>query len=108
MNCRHFANFNIAGFTYYDGVDVFYELKIGTELNLKAEPTNLFDPYAVEIYYNDIKLGYIPRSENKIISKFLNLGYADLFEVKINMITPETSPEEQVGVQVRIRRKEFK
>ncbi|MDR3245998.1 MAG: HIRAN domain-containing protein, partial [Prevotellaceae bacterium] len=71
MNDRHFANFHIAGFTYYDGVDVFYELRIGTKLILKAEPTNQFDAYAVAIYYNDTKLGYVPREKNKEISKFL-------------------------------------
>jgi hypothetical protein len=102
---RHFSNFNIAGFTYADGVDVFYDLKIGTELNLKAEPTNQFDVYAVAIYYYTTKLGYIPRGENKIISQFLNLGYTDLFEVKINRITEETHTERQVSVQVRIREK---
>jgi hypothetical protein len=51
MNDRHFSNFNIAGFTYYDGVDVFYDLKIGTELQLKVEPSNRLDAYAVAIYY---------------------------------------------------------
>ncbi|MDR1895764.1 MAG: HIRAN domain-containing protein, partial [Prevotellaceae bacterium] len=99
----HFATFDIAGFTYYDGIDVFYDLKIGTELNLKAEPTNPFDPYAVIIYYKTTKLGYIPRGENKAISRFLNLGYTELFEVKINRIAPDEHTEQQVGVIVRIR-----
>jgi hypothetical protein len=103
MNDRHFANFHIAGFTYYDGVDVFYELKIGTELKLKAEPENQFDAYAVAIYYKETKLGYIPRGENKEISKFLNCGYTDIFEVKICRITSETHTEQQICVQVKIR-----
>jgi hypothetical protein len=105
MSYRHFANFSIAGFSYYDGVDVFQELKIGSELRLVAEPDNRFDPYAVVIYYKDTKLGYIPRDENKIISQFLNLGYTDLFEIKINRVSPATHPEKQIGVQVRIREK---
>jgi hypothetical protein len=102
MNDRHFSNFNIAGFTYYDGVDVFCDLKIGTELQLKAEPENRFNAYAVAIYYKETQLGYIPKGENKEISRFLNLGYADLFEVKINRITLDAHPEGQVGVLVRI------
>ena len=28
MNDRHFSTFHIAGFTYYNGVDVFENLKI--------------------------------------------------------------------------------
>jgi hypothetical protein len=105
MNDRHFANFHIAGFTYYDGVDVFYELKIGTELHLKAEPNNPFDAYAVAVYYKDTKLGYILKGENKVISKFLNCKYTDLFEVKICQITMEAHPERQVGVLVRVKEK---
>jgi len=100
---RHFDNFNIAGFTYHSGVDVFNELKIGTELILKAEPNNRNDIYAVAIYYENHKLGYIPRSNNKFISKFLNFGHIDLFDIKINRISPEEHPEQQIGVVVKIK-----
>ena len=103
MNDRHFANFYIAGFTYYDGVDVFENFKIGAELLLKAEPENPFDPNAVAIYYHDTKLGYVPRSENELLRKFLNLGYTNLFEAKINQFVPEAHPEKQIRVIVRIR-----
>jgi hypothetical protein len=107
MKERHLADFDIAGFTYCDGVDVFCELKIGTELILQAEPENRFDARAVAIYYKETKIGYIPKSENKIISQFLNLGHLDLFEVKINQISPENHTENQIGVLVRIREKKI-
>ena len=106
MNDRHFADFHIAGFTYYDGVDVFEKLKIGKELLLKAEPENRYDPNAVEIYFQKNKLGYVTRDENELLSKFLNLGYSDLFEVKISQISPDAHPEKLVRVIVRIKRKE--
>jgi len=38
MKERHFATFHIAGFTYYNGVDVFENLKIGTALLLADVP----------------------------------------------------------------------
>ncbi|MDR0755106.1 MAG: HIRAN domain-containing protein [Prevotellaceae bacterium] len=103
MTDRHFLNCHIAGFSYYDGVDVFYELKIGSELKIKVEPENKFDTYAVAIYFHDVKLGYIPRGENKLIYKFLQLGHENLFEIRINRITPDASPENQIGVSIRIR-----
>ena len=84
---------------------MFEDLKIGRELLLKAEPENRYDPEAVAIYYQDDKLGFVPRGENKAISKFLNLGYTDLFEVKISQIVPEAHPEKQVRVVVRIKEK---
>jgi hypothetical protein len=69
---------------------------------LAAEPENNYDTYAVAIYYKDHKLGYIPRGRNKYISKFLNFGHTDLFEVRINRVSPEEDPEAQIGVVVRI------
>jgi hypothetical protein len=103
---RHYDNFNIAGFTYYDGVDVFNELKIGTELHFVAEPDNKFDGYAVALYYNEYKLGYVPQNRNKYISKFLNFGHDSLFEIKINKVSPDDHPEQQIGVVVRIKNRE--
>jgi hypothetical protein len=106
MDDRHFSNFNMAGFTYYDGIDVFSELKVGSLLTMKSEPENKYDPSAVVIFYGDKKLGYVPKEENKLIFKFLELGYTDLFEVRINRVSPESHPEKQVGVLVRINKKE--
>ena len=105
MNDRHFSTFHIAGFTYYNGVDVFENLKIGKELLLKAEPENPFDPNAVAIYYQENKLGFVPRDENELIRKFLNLGHTELFEVKISQVSPDAYPEKQIRVVVRIKEK---
>lgn len=98
---EHFENFSIAGFTYYDGPIVFKELEIGTELKMSPEPENQFDKNAVVLSYKDFKLGYIPRSCNREISKVLNAGY-NLFSAYIQYINPTLKPEEQVGVIVYI------
>ncbi len=100
---RHYSTFDIAGFSYWDGCIVFNELKVGTVLTLVREEDNKFDPYAVAIYYKDSKLGFVPRGSNHEISKFLELGYAGLFEVRINRLTPDVNPEHQVGVIVYLK-----
>jgi len=48
---------HIAGFTYYDGLEVINELKLGTTVTLKSEPENPHDPGAVAVYRADKKLG---------------------------------------------------
>ena len=78
-------------------------LKIGTPLKLVREEENKFDPYAVAIYYEDYKLGYIPRGENEMICKFLDLGYADIFDLRVQRISLDAHPEKQVGVIVFIK-----
>lgn len=89
MKTRHFINFHIAGFTYYDGAEVFDELKIGTRLTLQAEPTNHFDNHAVAVFYGEYKLGYVPRTHNNALSKLLECGYSDILETVIQRVTPE-------------------
>jgi hypothetical protein len=102
---KHYSNFAIAGFTYWEGCMVLDELKIGTPLTLLREMDNKFDPYAVAIYYGDYKLGFIPRSDNHQISKFLEMGHNDLFDIRINRISRDEHPENQIGVIVFIRPK---
>lgn len=102
MNKReHLSHFSISGFTYYDGVLVFNQLDIGSELRLEAEPENKYDPRAVAIYYKDHKLGFVPRSENRIIYKLLDVGFTR-FEVRVQQLDKQSHPESQVGVVVHL------
>ena len=103
----HLTNFQIAGFGYWEGCEAFEHLKIGTKLELVREADNPFDPYAVAIYYEDYKLGYIPRGSNHDISKYLDMGLDDIYEVKITRITPDAHPENQVEVIVYIKNHDF-
>ncbi len=101
---RHFTHFAVSGFTYYDGYEVFAKLKIGAELQMKAEPDNRYDPHAVSLWLGDKQLGYIPRGQNKEISRLLVMGY-DIFEAFVNRLSPDEHPENQVGVVVKIKEK---
>ena len=86
----------------WEGCEAFDQLKIGTKLELVREEDNAFDPYAVAIYYNDYKLGFIPRAHNHDISKYLDMGLHDIYEVRITRLTPDVQPEQQVEVIVNI------
>ena len=106
MKRRHFTHFAIAGFTYYDGSMAFGELKIGSPLQLVYEPTNKYDPKAVIVKFNDFKLGYIPCGENNEISKLLEMGYTNIFDVRIQRLDPTEHPEQQVSVIVYLKKAE--
>jgi len=70
---------------------------------LVLEPENPYDAHAVALYFKKTKIGYIPRVNNKEISKLLEAGYADLFTVKINRISPEEDPENQISIVVFLK-----
>lgn len=67
------------------------------------EPENPYDAHAVALYFKKTKIGYIPRVNNKEISKLLEAGYADLFTAKINRISPEEDPENQISIVVFLK-----
>ena len=100
---RHFGNFNIAGFTYWEGCMAIADLKVGSQLRLVREEDNKFDPHAVAIYYEDYKLGFIPRGENELISKMVDLGYGKIFDCRVHRISLDAHPEKQVGVIVFLK-----
>jgi hypothetical protein len=102
MKTEHLAHFNIAGFTYYYGALVFNKLKVGKKLELKLEEDNKFDPRAVAIYYQEHKLGYVSRSENRIIYKLLKIGMKNHLRAVIQRVDSREHPESQIMVVVHL------
>lgn len=98
MKREHLANFHIAGLTFYEAPRCFKKLKIGTKLRLELELDNKFDARAVAIYYKKHKLGFVPRSENRIFYKLLLMGHHSVLELVIQQIDPTEHPEHQVRV----------
>jgi hypothetical protein len=97
-NKEHLAHFNIAGLTYYDALECYDQLCIGTKLTLMLDPENKYDPRAVAIYYENYHLGYVPRSENRLFFKLLKMGYQDAIVVRIQQRDKSTHPEQQFMV----------
>lgn len=102
MKKEHLAHFNIAGFTYYDGPLAFGKLKIGSQLELKHEEDNRFDARAIAIYHKDYKLGFIPRSENRIIYKLLKLGMGKHLQAMIQQLDSREHPESQIMIVIHL------
>jgi len=99
---KHLIDCHIAGFTYYDGLDVISELQLGTPVSLRSEPENPYDPNAVSIYYGETKLGYVPRDRNRFISDILYFGHGDIVNAKISQHDPEAHTEYQFRIVVKI------
>lgn len=102
---EHLANFHIAGLTYYDAPICFKKLEIGTELILELDLENKFDPRAVAIYYEEYKLGYVPRTENRIFYKLLKTGHKDILSLMIQQIDETEHPENQIRVVAHLLEK---
>lgn len=97
-NKEHLAHFHIAGFTYYDGVEAWPKHKMGKELDLELDEENKYDPRAIQVNLGDLKLGYLPKSENRIFYKILKVGLGDHITCRVQQLDKKEHPEEQVGV----------
>ena len=99
----HYASFPVAGFQYYQGCEVFEQLKVGIELELVRDDENPYDPEAVAIFYGNTHIGYVPRACNHDICMLLDMGAGKLFEVRICRVDPEQHPERQIEVNVYLK-----
>lgn len=92
--------FSIAGFQYYEGPARGHGLKPGEKLKLTREPQNPHDPFGVEIHRGKAKLGYVPRSDKKHISRLLEQGAR--LECRVIELDLEAGVCNMVKVEVRM------
>ncbi|MFE4029480.1 DEAD/DEAH box helicase [Priestia sp. YIM B13551] len=70
---------------------VLGELVSGAELKLKRELDNFYDEYAIEVYFKEYKIGYIPRKINEEVSYYLDLNTEYSLKTKsVDVINKET------------------
>lgn len=90
--------FCVAGFQHYPGPGLLQHMHIGEALELTAEPSNPHDPYAVSIKRHGVKLGYVPRSDNRHISRLLRQGAK--LTCRVRDITPHAPTWQMLQVAV--------
>ena len=107
---QFFMDCHLAGRKYHDADLVWDDLKVGQQLRLERDTPNYHDPYAIQVIFNkdgeDYLLGYIPRTDNQQLAAFLEMGWTEIFDCRISKLNPETHPEQQVQLTIRIKRKE--
>lgn len=64
----------IKGLVHYKFKDLKKQIVVGEELVLFRETTNIYDSFAVAVFYNKKKLGYLTAFENIVIANLLEQG----------------------------------
>lgn len=100
---RQFLNCHIAGFSHWDAVEVFDELHVGAPLELRPEPTNPFDPCAIAVWFNETKIGYVPRTHNAELAQLMFFGYGDIFSARVAQVDPQAHPERQARMAIFLK-----
>ncbi|MEO6146997.1 MAG: HIRAN domain-containing protein [Sulfuriferula sp.] len=88
----------LAGFQYYQGKQVWAEMREGDVLELVREPQNAYDQRAVRVEWHGIKLGYVPRRDNEAVARLLDRG--NRLEARITRLSTSRNPWQRVLFEV--------
>jgi hypothetical protein len=64
----------LAGFQHHRGEGVWPFLDLGAELELRREPYNPHDRYAIAVWFKNERLGYVPRKHNRLLAELMDRG----------------------------------
>ena len=66
----------VAGTSFRKLKDVEPSLTSEVKLQLKREANNEFDSFAVALFFEQHKIGFIPRDKNEVIARLMDVGKA--------------------------------
>ena len=93
----------IRGFQYYKVEALFENLREEDALELEREYDNKYDRYAIAIYWNGHKLGFVAREKNNLFAKLIDAQILS-FKAKIKTLEGEASSWEQLFYQIYIEK----
>lgn len=88
----------VAGFQFHRGDAVWPSMAVGAPLELVREPNNSHDRDAVAVYFQEDKLGYVPRGENSAVAQMLDRG--ERLSAAISRLTIDEDPWQRVRFSV--------
>jgi hypothetical protein len=86
MNIKITTTALVAGMQYRD-VDAIRRLDLppGTPLTLIPQPVNPYDVNAMKVMYNDVFLGYIPKTITAYVSQLPTVATVHTFDVSLSI-----------------------
>ena len=91
----------LAGFRYYQGKDLWDEMKVGDTLVLVREAGNPHDGNAVRVEWQGHPLGYVPRRENRTVAQHLDRG--GHVEARISKLQKHPNAWQRIEFEVFVR-----
>jgi hypothetical protein len=88
----------LAGFQYYEGEALWQRMREGDKLDLVREPDNAHDANAVRVEWQGVKLGYLPRAENRAVAAEMDRGIA--VSARIARLTTDRNPWRRLLIEV--------
>lgn len=75
-------NVNVAGTSYCNEIDdIAPKLIPQTLLKMRRDPNNEVDDYAIGLYYESTRIGWIPMDDNLVIARLMDAGKSFICKV---------------------------
>ncbi len=92
-------NFNIKGIPFEkERKDTSLLIKLGDVLSCQRDITNIYDPFAIKIFYNKKELGFVPKEYSKIIAPEIDLNNTE-YSLKV-IKTEDTLEYKKIYVEM--------
>ena len=85
---------------YHEGETVWSKLRENDPLQLVREQDNRFDGRTVAVYWQDYKLGYLPKNENTAVAQLLDRG--ETLDAHIVRLQESRNPWKRILLSVRL------
>lgn len=89
----------VAGFRFHKGVELLPLMREQDIIELRREPENEHDEFAVAVYWQQEMIGYLPAASNEVIARLMDAKALSLIGV-ITHLQREAQPWENVSVAV--------
>lgn len=89
----------VAGFRFHKGMELLQRMSKNDPLEMRREPDNEHDRFAVALYWQQEKIGYLPAADNEMMARLLDAEALPLLAF-ITHINREVQPWENLAIAV--------
>ena len=91
----------LAGFQYYQGRQLWDDIKVGDLLTLARDPANPYDSNAVRVEWRGHRLGYVPRRENRAVAQHMDSGGS--VEARVSRLRDHRNPWQRIEFEIFVK-----
>lgn len=92
---------SVAGIPFHHTHEIWYLLQPEDVLTLRREPDNPHDANAIEVFWGETKLGYVPRAENTILARMMDKGrQVTAILTEVNLIADYYEPVVELTMEI--------
>ena len=92
-------NVYVAGIQYCKTIaQIQDQITDTTHLTMRRQPENEVDQYAIGIYFNQTRIGWVPMKDNLVIARLMDAG--KLFNCKVVSVTKSNPSNPRINVSI--------